>query len=162
MDRRPSPRVDNRMQTEWSLAATRGAYVARQLPRLLWYVGHGYVMGRLAERARSQNGRTERRHNGTKAAVPDRGRLYRDMAALFRTDLANVEAGVYPLPRDRDGSLLTLLDRSGLFFDVTLSRILHHPAPGLEVEILEVVAGPTPASFFVEHFGVLTGLPTTM
>jgi hypothetical protein len=27
------------MQSEWSLAAPRGAYFARQIPRLLWYVG---------------------------------------------------------------------------------------------------------------------------
>src|SRR3954454_9041642 len=94
------PHALTRMQSEWSLAATRGAYIARQVPRLLWYVGHGYVMGRLAERARAQNGNSERRHNHTNAPVLDRRRLYRDMAALFRTDLANVEAGLYPLPRD--------------------------------------------------------------
>ena len=105
------------MQNEWSMAATRGAYIARQLPRLLWHVGHGYVMGRLAERGRAQKNDSERRYNRTNAPVLDRRRLYRDMAALFRTDLANVEAGLCPLPRDRDGSLLTLLDRSGLFFE---------------------------------------------
>jgi len=38
------------------------------------------------------------------------------MVALLEQDLANVEAGVYPLPADHDGSLLTLLDRSRLFF----------------------------------------------
>ena len=65
MDRRPSPRVDKRMQSEWSMAATRGAYIARQLPRLLWYVGHGYVMGRLAERGRAQKNNSERRYNRT-------------------------------------------------------------------------------------------------
>jgi hypothetical protein len=31
-------------------------------------------------------------------------------------DLANVEAGMYPLPADHDGSLLTLIHRSRLFF----------------------------------------------
>src|SRR4051794_32588046 len=83
-------RALTRMQSEWSLAATRGAYIARQVPRLLWYVGHGYVMGRLAERARAQNGNSERRHNHTNAPVLDRRRLYRDMAALFCTGLAHV------------------------------------------------------------------------
>ena len=43
-------------------------------------------------------------------------RLNADMAALLEQDLANVEAGIYPLPADHDGSLLTLLDRSRLFF----------------------------------------------
>ena len=39
------------------------------------------------------------------------------MAALFQRDLANVEAGIYPLPVDNDGSLPVLLERSRLFFD---------------------------------------------
>jgi len=34
---------------------------------------------------------------------------------LLLQDLANVEAGIYPLPTDHDGSFLTLLDRSRLF-----------------------------------------------
>ena len=38
------------------------------------------------------------------------------MTALLAQDLANIEAGIYPLPADNDGSLLTLLDRSLLFF----------------------------------------------
>src|ERR1019366_4719424 len=50
------------------------------------------------------------------APVPSRNRLYADMASLFRQDLANVEAGVYPLPADGDSSLPMLLDRSRLFF----------------------------------------------
>ena len=48
--------------------------------------------------------------------VPDRRRLYADMAILLQQDLANIEAGLYPLPADHDGSLLTLLHRSRLFF----------------------------------------------
>ena len=43
-------------------------------------------------------------------------RLEADRTALFAQDMANVEAGLYPLPADHDGSLLTLLDRSRLFF----------------------------------------------
>jgi hypothetical protein len=36
---------------------------------------------------------------------------------LFMKDLANVETGIYPLPADHDGSLLTLLHRSRLLFE---------------------------------------------
>src|SRR5436305_7473717 len=111
-DRRRSKCVSRSMQSIWSLTAPRSAYFARQVPRLLWYIGHGYVMGRLAETTRKQNGNSKRPRHRTTGRVPDRQRLYRDMAALFRTDLANFEAGLYPLPRDRDGSFLTLLDRS--------------------------------------------------
>ena len=62
---------------------------------------------------------TERKRDGAsvrKAPVPDRSRLYADMARLFLQDLANVESGLYPLPADHDGSLLTLINRSRLFF----------------------------------------------
>ena len=115
------------MPSELSLQATRAAYIGRQLPRLLWYVGHGYIMGRLAEKARERDGQNGRPRARATAPVPDRGRLYRDMASLFRRDLANVEAGVYPLPQDRDGSLLSLLDRSGLFFE-DLPRVPFSPS----------------------------------
>ena len=36
---------------------------------------------------------------------------------LLLQDLANIEAGFYPLPADHDGSLSTLLHRSRLFFE---------------------------------------------
>ena len=39
------------------------------------------------------------------------------MVSLFQQDLANVEAGIYPLPADHEGSLVTLLKRSRLFFE---------------------------------------------
>jgi len=144
------------MQSEWSLAATRTAYMARQLPRLLWYVGHGYVMSRVAERARAQNSNSKRRQHRTSAPVPDRQRLYRDMAALFRTDLANVEAGLYPLPRDRDGSLLTLLDRSGLFFE-DLPSVHRRRNAGQHTEVLNAQTRGRRPGYYLQNFHFQTG-----
>jgi ubiquinone/menaquinone biosynthesis C-methylase UbiE len=93
--------------------ATRMAYGARQVPRVAWYIGHGMVMRRLRQAVRERAGeQPQTRVNG-----PDRRRLYADMAVLFRQDLANVEAGVYPLPADHDGTLPDLLARSRLFFE---------------------------------------------
>ena len=156
MDRRRSKCVDKSMQSNWSPAASRSAYFARQIPRLLWYVGHAYVMSLLAERARKQNGNRKRPQHRTSAPVPDRQRLYRDMAALFRTDLANVEAGLYPLPRDRDGSLLTLLDRSGLFFQ-DLPRVHHRRQAGEHTEVLnEQTRGRRP-NYYLQNFHFQTG-----
>ena len=93
--------------------ATRIAYGARQLPRVAWYIGHGMVMRRLSQAVRQRAGQSPRAH----VSVPDRRRLYADMAVLFRRDLANVEAGIYPLPADHDGALPVLLSRSRLFFE---------------------------------------------
>src|SRR5437588_7265808 len=94
--------------------ATRLAYGATQLPRVAWYVGHDVLMRRLSKAQQPEPpnaGRRRRVHTG-----PDRRQMYADMARLFRQDLANVEAGIYPLPADHDGSLPILIDRSRLFF----------------------------------------------
>ncbi len=81
---------------------------------MAWYAGHFYVMRRLAQHVRQpQEGKSTQppRSNGSTDQ-----RLNDDMSTLIEQDLANVEAGIYPLPADHDGSLLTLLDRSRLFF----------------------------------------------
>src|SRR5258708_3396120 len=98
-------------------SATRIAYGARRLPRVAWYIGHGMVMRRLSQAARERAGASTRPRAHPRASVPDRRRLYADMAVLFRQDLANVEAGIYPLPVDHDGTLPDLLARSRLFFE---------------------------------------------
>jgi ubiquinone/menaquinone biosynthesis C-methylase UbiE len=95
--------------------ATRLAYGARQLPRVAWYIGHGMVMRRLSQAVRERAG--QRPQPQARVNVPDRRRLYADMAVLFQRDLANVEAGIYPLPADHDGALPVLLARSRLFFE---------------------------------------------
>jgi hypothetical protein len=105
------------MATLVSSITTRLAYGARQLPRVAWYVGHGLVMKRLSETVRKREGETAQPRAHTNTPMPDRARLYADMATLFQQDLANVEAGIYPLPVDHDGSLPTLLKRSRLFFE---------------------------------------------
>jgi ubiquinone/menaquinone biosynthesis C-methylase UbiE len=96
---------------------TRVTYGLSQLPRVAWYIGHGYALRRLSEAARRREGAKARPRAKTDAPVPERSRLYADMAALFMQDLANVEAGIYPLPADHDGSLVELLHRSRLFFE---------------------------------------------
>jgi ubiquinone/menaquinone biosynthesis C-methylase UbiE len=94
--------------------ATRVAYASRQLPRMAWYAGHVYVMRWLEQQVRQQEGENPR---STRRSDPRlKGRLNDDMVALLEQDLANVEAGIYPLPTDHDGSLLTMLNRSRLFF----------------------------------------------
>ena len=86
--------------------ATRIAYGARQLPRLAWYAGHGLAMRRLAAEARRRasaepGSRARDRANRCRAATG----CTPTWRALLRQDLANVEAGIYPLPADHDGSL---------------------------------------------------------
>src|SRR5690242_20666920 len=94
-----------------SSISTRMAYGATQLPRVPWYLGHGLAVRQLSRRARRSAGESVRPPARTNLPVPDRWRLYRDMAALLQQDLANVEAGLYPLPLDHDGSLPDLIER---------------------------------------------------
>src|SRR5215475_1554868 len=105
------------MAAPLSHLVTRVAYGVTQLPRVAWYVGHSLVLRQLSETARRQQGQKTRRRPRTDLPVPERSQIYADMATLFLQDLANVEAGIYPLPADHDGSLVTLLHRSRLFFD---------------------------------------------
>jgi ubiquinone/menaquinone biosynthesis C-methylase UbiE len=101
------------MSRPLSQLATRIAYLSRQLPRMAWYAGHLYVMRRLAEQVRRGEAKDTQRKPGFHRGIQQR--LDADMAALLADDLANVEAGIYPLPFDHDGSLFTMLDRSRLF-----------------------------------------------
>src|SRR5438067_7726379 len=95
----------------------RAAYCARQLPRIAWYVGHSLALRQLSEATRRREGQKARPRPRTDLPVPDRNQIYADMARLFLQDLANVEAGIYPMPADHDGALATRLYRSRLFFE---------------------------------------------
>lgn len=136
--------------------ATRIAYGATQLPRVAWYVGHGEIMRRLAAEVRQQAGDSVRPKPQTGRPVPDRTRLYADMAKLFRQDLANVEAGIYPLPADHDGSWPKLLHRSHLFFE-DLPDIHRRREQGEIREVLtEGTRGKRPG-YYLQNFHFQSG-----
>src|SRR6516164_8195348 len=71
------------MAAPQSSIITRVAYGVSQLPPLAWYLGHGLALRRLAEAARRNNGAKVRRRVDISAPVPDRSRLYADMARLW-------------------------------------------------------------------------------
>jgi ubiquinone/menaquinone biosynthesis C-methylase UbiE len=144
------------MTSPVSRFAARLAYGASQLPRVAWYLGHGVVMRQLSEAARRRAGESTRPRASTGAPVPDRWRLYADMAALFLQDLANVEAGLYPLPTDHDGSFPILLRRSRLFFE-DLPNIHRRRENGQFREVLsEGTRGKRP-SYYLQNFHFQSG-----
>lgn len=144
------------MSNPLSRIATRIAYGASQLPRVAWYVGHSLAMRRLAEAARRRHGGAARRRAHTNAPVPDRGRLYADMAMLLWQDLANVEAGLYPLPADHDGSLLTLIHRSRLFFE-DLPAIYRRRESGGHSEVLNERTIEKRPGYYLQNFHFQSG-----
>jgi hypothetical protein len=78
------------------------------------------------------------------------------MGALWRQDLANVEAGVYPLPADHDGSLKMLLDRSRLFFE-DLPAVHRRRQSGDHSEVLtEETRGKRPR-YYLQNFHFQSG-----
>ena len=100
-----------------SRAATQAAYGISQLPRVAWYIGHSFLLRELADATREREEPKAKRRAHSNSPVPDRKRIYADMAQLFFQDLANVEAGIYPIPADHDGSLFASIRRSRLFFE---------------------------------------------
>ncbi len=139
-----------------SRVATRVAYGASQLPRIAWYVGHSLAVRRLSEAAQRRDSKKARPPAHTDLPVPDRRRLYADIAILFQQDLANVEAGIYPLPADHDGSLLTFFDRSRLFFE-DLPEIHRRRERSAHNEVLaEGTRGKRPR-YYLQNFHFQTG-----
>jgi ubiquinone/menaquinone biosynthesis C-methylase UbiE len=135
---------------------TRVTYGMTQLPRLAWYLGHGLALRRRAEAARRNERTKPRRRIHTAAPVPDRSRLYVDMGRLFLQDLANIEAGIYPLPADHDGSLFTLINRSRLFF-TDLPEIHRRRQTGAHSEIFNTDTPAKRPRYYLQNFHFQSG-----
>jgi len=144
------------MSAPGSNTITRVAYGISQLPRIAWYLGHGLAVRRLAEAARRSDAPKARRRVHSDAPVPDRSRLYADMAKLLLQDLANVEAGLYPLPADHDGSLFTLIRRSRLFF-ADLPEIHRRRERGAYNEVLSTKTRGKRPSYYLQNFHFQSG-----
>jgi ubiquinone/menaquinone biosynthesis C-methylase UbiE len=78
------------------------------------------------------------------------------MAVLLRQDLANVEAGYYPLPADHDGSLMTLLYRSRLFFD-DLPTIHRRRNTSAHNEVLSTEPSGKRPRYYLQNFHFQSG-----
>ena len=144
------------MASSLSRFTTRAAYSARQLSRSGCYLGHGVALRRISEEVRRREGESIRPRPHTNAAVPDRGRLYADMAALFQQDFANVEAGIYPLPEDHDGSLLTRLNRSWLLFE-DLPDVHRRRESGQNKEVLTPETSGKRPLYYLQNFHFQSG-----
>jgi ubiquinone/menaquinone biosynthesis C-methylase UbiE len=94
-------------------------FAARQSARVAWYAGHGAAMRRIIRRIEAglpDDGGERPAITPPSVPVPTTRRLLSDVAALLAGDLANAEAGYYPIPIDEDGSLPALIARSRAFF----------------------------------------------
>ena len=78
------------------------------------------------------------------------------MAKLFLRDLANVEAGIYPLPADHDGSLLALIHRSRIFFD-DLPNVHRRREARAHSEVLNETTRGTRPRYYLQTFHYQSG-----
>ena len=130
----------------------KAAYTARQGARIAWYMGHYFASQRF-HKARDE---TDVRRTKPRAPGPSIERMLRDMAALFERDLANADAGLYPLPRDHDGALPGLISTSGKYFaDLPSSAERKAERRGSEVYSPELKE-KLPA-YFLQNFHYQTG-----
>lgn len=91
-------------------------YTARQGARVAWYMGHYFASRRYHGAPESKDGLKDAPPPKVRKAGPGRDRILADMAQLFERDLANAEAGHYPLPRDHDGGLSGIIGASRRYF----------------------------------------------
>ena len=78
------------------------------------------------------------------------------MAKLFFQDLANVEAGIYPVPADHDGSLFASIRRSRLFFE-DLPNVHGRRKRGALSEVLNDTTRGKRPNYYLQNFHYQSG-----
>jgi ubiquinone/menaquinone biosynthesis C-methylase UbiE len=137
-----------------SRLATRVLYASSQLPRAAWYGAHLYLMRQLAAQVRQRDVKGSTQRSPSNPTL--QRRLDRDMLQLFAQDLANVEAGIYPLPADHDGSLFARLERSLLFFR-DLPAIEERRKRNATREVLTAKTRSRRPDYYLQNFHFQTG-----
>jgi hypothetical protein len=148
----PGQRKCSHMSDPLSRLAIRVAYATRQLPRMAWYAGHLYIMRLLAEQTRQRESDRARPKPPSDSRLDQRLKV--NLAALLEQHLANVEVG--PIPADHDGSILTLLERSRLFFR-DLSEVNPRRKRNATHEVLNARTRGLRPDYYLQNFHFQTG-----
>ena len=112
----------------------RGTYAARQIARFGWFTGQRIAIERITKRAEG-----DAEEPAPAAVQPSSGKtksadLLAGIRELFARDLANAEAGYYPLPRDADGTPMQIIARArAMFDDLPVSTRRREEADGQEI-----------------------------
>lgn len=113
----------------------RIGFAARQTARVAWYTGHGVAMRRVLDRIAERHPGQRRPVRRPTGPVPETRRLLADVAALMARDLANAEAGYYPLPEDDDGDVAERIRLSRAFFS-DVPEVARRRREGIHQEVL--------------------------
>lgn len=129
----------------------RARYAARQGSRVAWFAAHGELaqaISRRVSRAHARDNGTDRpADDGRPASAPagpvrerpDLPRILGQIAELFRRDLANIEAGLYPMPAGEFGSPLAFADLSRRFL-ADVPAVARRRATGNAQEVFEATS----------------------
>ncbi|SEP68798.1 Ubiquinone/menaquinone biosynthesis C-methylase UbiE [Faunimonas pinastri] len=141
--------------TNFERWATRLSFAARQGSRVAWYAGQGVAMRRMVRRIDKEAPDQRPKIRPPTTPVPNLQRLLRDVAALMKRDLANVEAGLYPMPQDEEGGLAGLLARSRAFFR-DVPEVARRRRTGAHQEVHEEAPGNRPR-YYLQNFHFQSG-----
>jgi ubiquinone/menaquinone biosynthesis C-methylase UbiE len=122
----------------------------RQMARVGWYLGHYFASQRFRE-APATDAPPRPRRKG-----PGFARTFEEMGALFGRDLANAERGLYPTPRDHDGSLAALVKRSRHYF-ADLPIAAERKAEGRSTEVYSPELAADLPDYYLQNFHYQTG-----
>lgn len=114
--------------------ARRSRYALKQGSRVALYTLHSEVMRRMTRRL--QETLPPVADPVPDGPVPSQRRMLADIVKLFADDLASVEAGYYPLPRDGRMSPRELLSTSRAFFK-DVPEVARRRATGAHQEVFE-------------------------
>lgn len=103
--------------TSFERMSTRARFVLSQGVRVGWYGAQSALSSRLVSRIERDIPQENRKRARTERPVPSRGALFEDVQRLMVRDMRNVEAGLYPMPRDERGGIAGAVKRARRYFD---------------------------------------------
>ena len=133
--------------------AERLSYLARQGARVAWYMGHYFASARFRAQPDSEVEEDRPRRPG-----PPRETVLAEMGRLFARDLANVERGYYPMPRDHDGDLRHAIATSQRYFaDLPIVAERRGSERAHEIASEQPEAPAEYPDYFLQNFHYQTG-----
>ncbi len=104
------------METAIERWTKRGRFAAGAALRTAWFAGESFAMKRYVRRFEEKNDLVRPRVAKPAGRVPGEAEMLADIARLHRRDLANAEAGRYPLPDDLPNDPAAVLATTRAFF----------------------------------------------
>ena len=131
---------------------TRASYLLRQGARVAWFMGH-YAA---TERFRTAQDETDPRIDRITTKLPPRAAILKRITQLFARDLAQAEAGLYPVPRAQDGTALEIFQRSRRFF-ADMPQAATRRAERRGTEVYDPKLAEKYPAYFLQNFHYQTG-----